>query len=103
MFLADHPTECDGYFDEATVISRTMLKVTHLLAMQEVRGHFPLNALLFRTWESLGFRLLWAQEIAGSNPAVLTRWSFVACPWSFVWDASSSADASDNGQRTTDH
>jgi len=22
---ADHPTECDGYFDEATVISRTML------------------------------------------------------------------------------
>ena len=41
--------------------------------MQEVRVQFPLNALTFRTWESLGFRLLWAQEIAGSNPAVLTE------------------------------
>ena len=31
-----------------------------------------LHGLLFRTWESLAFRLPWEQEIAGSNPAVLT-------------------------------
>jgi hypothetical protein len=29
-------------------------------------------ALIFRTWESLGFRVPRAHEIAGSNPAVLT-------------------------------
>ena len=28
--------------------------------------------MFFRTWESLGFRVLRAHEIAGSNPAVLT-------------------------------
>ena len=30
------------------------------------------RALVFRTWESLAFRVPRAHEIAGSNPAVLT-------------------------------
>ena len=43
-----------------------------LLAMQGVSVRFRLGAF-FRTWESLVIpQLLWKQEIAGSNPAVLT-------------------------------
>ena len=46
--------------------------------MQEVRVQVPLNALRFRTWESLVFRVLREHEIVGPNPTVLTdmmRWS----------------------------
>jgi hypothetical protein len=42
------------------------------LARAEERVRFPLGALDFRMWESLGFRVLRAHEIAGSNPAILT-------------------------------
>ena len=41
--------------------------VAHLLAMQEVRVQLPLNALRFRTWKSLVFRVLWEHEIAASG------------------------------------
>ena len=78
--------------------------VTHLLAMQETRVQFSLGALrgravaahkahnlevdgsipspatLFRTWESLEFRVRREHEIVGSNPTVLTekyRWADV--------------------------
>ena len=32
-----------------------------------------LHGLLIRTWESLVLRVLWAHEIVGSNPTVLTE------------------------------
>src|SRR5947207_1881673 len=35
-------------------------------------GSIPAGRSFFRTWESLGFRVPRAHEIAGSNPAVLT-------------------------------
>jgi hypothetical protein len=35
-------------------------------------GSIPAGRSCFRTWESLGFRVPRAHEIAGSNPAVLT-------------------------------
>ncbi len=48
--------------------------VAHLLAMQEVRVQFPLNALMMQDVGKVWYwRLHWAQKIAGSNPAVLTK------------------------------
>ncbi len=44
----------------------------YCLAMAEERVRLPLGALNIRTWESLGFRVLRAHEIVGSNPTVLT-------------------------------
>ena len=41
--------------------------------MQEVRVQLPLNALRFRTWESLVFRVPREHEIVGPNPTVLTE------------------------------
>jgi hypothetical protein len=43
------------------------------LAVAEAWVRLPLGALSFRTWESLGFRVLRAHEIVGSNPTVLTE------------------------------
>ncbi len=44
----------------------------YCLAMADVWVRLPLGALGFRTWESLVLRVLWAHEIVGSNPTVLT-------------------------------
>jgi hypothetical protein len=45
----------------------------YLLAMQEARVQFPLDAFFCcRMWERLVFRVLREHESAGSNPAILT-------------------------------
>ena len=46
--------------------------VAYCLAMAEVWVRLPLDALRFRMWESLVFRVLREHESAGSNPVILT-------------------------------
>ena len=58
--------------NSAHATSARDVAAAYCLAMAEVRVRLPLGALNIRTWESLGFRVLRAHEIAGSNPAVLT-------------------------------
>lgn len=46
--------------------------VTHLLAKEELRVRFSLDALNIRVWESLALRVLREHETVGSNPTILT-------------------------------
>lgn len=46
--------------------------VTHLLAKEELRVRFSLDAFVIRVWESLVLRVLREHEIVGSNPTILT-------------------------------
>jgi hypothetical protein len=60
-------------FDNSTkTLCAHDVAVACCLAMAEARVRFPLGAFEIRVWDSLEFRLLRAQEIAGSNPATLT-------------------------------
>ena len=68
--------------------------------MAEVRVRLPLGALIIRTWESLGFRVLRAHEIVGSNPAVLTgasRTDSDLMRWVLCWYGKATVNRPDAG------
>ena len=68
--------------------------------MQEVRVQLPLNALRFRTWESLVFRVPREHEIVGSNPTVLTgasRTDNDMMRWSPCWYGRAAVNRADAG------